>query len=285
MHALRQPLRSLARQPGFTATVVLTCALGIGTATAVYSLVYAILLRPFPYRDPDGLVRVQTRYTKQGDTLQGCSLLDIDDYRGRATSLEDIGAYTAFENRITGDGPSQVAVISQLNPSALSILGVQPVLGRLFTPDDDRPGGDVHKALISHSLWEARFGSDRSVVGQALHTDRATYTIVGVMPPDSRTPAVGVLDADGSWYATQLGDRAVKRRSQRFYATVARLKPGVSPMQAEADLNAVAEGLEREYPTNNDGVRIKLTPLREFETGSLRPYLRTTRGRGGAPFS
>jgi hypothetical protein len=140
-----KPLRSLMREPAFSAVVMLTAALGIGTATAVYSLIYAVLLRPFPYKDPDRLVRVQTRHVTRGGALGGCSLADVEDYRRRATTIEDLGVYFSFENQIVGDGPGQVALMAQVNPTTLAILGVQPVAGRLFTPDEDRPGGDVQK--------------------------------------------------------------------------------------------------------------------------------------------
>jgi predicted permease len=276
MRAIRQSVRSLLHQPGFSFVIVLTSALGIGTATAVYSLVYAILLRPFPYKRPDGLVRVQSRFVKQGGGLQGCSLIDIEDYRRLTTTIEDIGAYTTFETRVSsadGNG-SQVAVIAQLNPAAMNILGVAPISGRLFAPDEDRPGGDVHKALISHALWESRFGSDPAIVGRSFPTDRVTYTIVGVMPPGFAFPQrTAFWTPMESWYAIAGNERA-KRRDSRFYATIARIKPGVTVAQAESDLNRVAEALEREYPKENEGIRVKLTPLREFETGELRPYLR-----------
>ncbi len=259
--------------------MILTSALGVGTATAVYSLVYAILLRPFPYHDPGQLVRVQTRHAKQGNALQGCSLLDIDDYRRRMTQLEDIGAYVAFETQLLGTGAGQVTTITQANPAAINILGVAPVVGRLFTAAEDLPGGDVHKALISHALWQSQYGSDPNVVGQPVRTDRMTYTIVGVMPPGFAFPQrTAIWTPMESYYATLTADRTPKRRDSRFYATVARLKPGVSLARAEADLNAVAEALEREYPKDNEGVRVKLTPLRELEVGELRPYLQLLMG-------
>jgi putative ABC transport system permease protein len=272
VRTIRSSVRALRRQPGFATLVVLTSALGIGTATAVYSLIYAILLRPYPYANPDRLVRVQSRHIRQGDVLQGCSLLDIEDLRRRATTIEDVGAYTAFANRIIDDGGGEVAVIGQLHPAALSILGVRPWLGRLFAPDDDRPGGDVHKAILSYDLWQARFHSDPAVVGRPLRTDRVTYTIVGVMPPRFAFPTqTAFWTPMESWYA--LATDRPKRRDARFYATIARLKPGVTLAQAQSDLNRVAEALEREYPQDNEGVRIKLTPLRDFETGDVRPYL------------
>jgi hypothetical protein len=183
LSAPRQSVRALGREPGFTALALLTVALGLGTATAVYSLVHAVLLRPYPYRDPQGLVRLESRHTKRGGVLQGSSLLDVEDYRRRATTLEDIGAYFAVETQILGDGPSEIATITQFNPAALNILGVQRAPGPLLQPEADIAGGNVHSALISCSLWQNRFAADPNVLRRPLRTDRVSYTIVGIMPP------------------------------------------------------------------------------------------------------
>jgi putative ABC transport system permease protein len=275
---VRQSVRSLVRAPAFSLAVVVTTALGIGVATAVYSLVYAILLRPYPYTDPERVVRVQTRQLKQGGALHGCSLLDIEDYRRRATMIEDIGAFYAFDTQILSDGRPDVVTITQAHPAAINILGVKPIVGRLLTPEEDRPGADVHKAIISEDLWRTRFASDPNVVGQPLRTQLMTFTIVGVMPAGFGFPQrTAFWTPMESFYATLPPERKVKPRNARFYATIARLKPGVTLEQAEADLNTVAAALEREYK-ENDGIRVKLTPLREFEVGSLRPYLQLLMG-------
>jgi putative ABC transport system permease protein len=274
IRSLGRTCRPLIRNPGFSLVVAATAALGIGTATAVFSLVYGILLRPYPYREPDRLVRVQSRYVEQGGHLRGLSLLDIEDYRRRAVTIEDIGAYTAFETQIVGDGPGHVVTIAQANPAALIMLGVEPALGRLLQPEEDRPGGDVHKALISYGLWQTHFGRDPDILGKIVRTDRRGYTIVGVMPQGFAFPTKSsIWTPMESFYASLADDRAIKRRDSRWYSTVARLKPGVSAEQGEAELNRVAEALEREYPVENRGIRVKLTPLRESETGELRPYL------------
>jgi putative ABC transport system permease protein len=274
LRAITRTLRPLLAHPGFSIVVILTTALGIGTATAVFSLVYAILLRPYPYHEPERLVRVQSRNTAMSDALRGMSLPDIEDYRRRSQTIEDIGAYTAFEVQIVDDGPGQVATIVQANPAALNILQVSPHLGRLLLPSEDVTGGDVHKALISYALWQERFGSDPHIAGKTIRTDRRAYTIVGVMPRAFAFPTrTSLWTPMESWYASQTDDRAIKRRHARFYSTIARLKRGVSLGQAEEELNRVAEALEREYPVDNPGIRVKLTGLREFETGELRPYL------------
>ncbi|MPZ18750.1 MAG: FtsX-like permease family protein [Luteitalea sp.] len=273
---LRDAIRSLAGRPSFTVMLLLTLALGIGATTTIFSFVYAMLLRPYPYREPDRLVQMQTVNLKEGDTKRGCSLRDIEDYRDRSTRLADLGAYTVFDTRLLTDGPPVVISMAQTNPQALSLLGVAPVLGRLLLPREDRPGGDVYKVVIAHDVWRSQFAGDPDIVGKPLRTDRQTYTIVGVMPPGfafpERTDAWTPME---SWYANlppenpQLG----KRRDSRWYATVARLKPGVSLAEAKADLNSVAAALGREFADTNAGVGVELTPLREFEMGAVRPYL------------
>jgi putative ABC transport system permease protein len=281
---LRDAFRSLALNPSFSLVLLVTLGLGIGATTTIYSFVYALLLRPYEYADPNRLVRVQSVYTKEGGVRRGASLRDIEDYRRRATHLADIGAYTSFETRLLTDSSPDVISTSQLNSQALSLLGVKPILGRLLLPEEDVPGGDVFKALISHNLWLARFGGDPRIVGKPLRTDRQTYTVVGVMPPGFGFPdRTAVWTPMEAFYARlpPKDDRREKWRGGRWYMTIARLQPGVTLAQAEADLNSVAAALEREFPKENDGVRVKLTDFREFETGPLRPYLLVSLGGVG----
>jgi putative ABC transport system permease protein len=161
---LRFAIRILKRRPAFAVIVVLTLALGSGATTAIFSLIYGILLRPFPYREPDRLVRIQTVFARPGGSVRGSSLRDIEDWRRLNLTLEGLGAYYAFDSDIRGDGPAEAIRMSHLNPGALSILGVNPIIGRLFLPEEDRQGGDVHKALIGYDLWQRRFGEDPNVV-------------------------------------------------------------------------------------------------------------------------
>ena len=155
---IRYAIRSLRRRPGFTLVVILTLSLGVGANTAVFSLIYGVLLRPFPYREPDRLVKIESVYTKTTGVARGCSLLDIEDYRRINRSLVDLGAQATFDADVRGEGPSEPIRLTQLNAGAMNSLGVNPVIGRLFLPEEDRKGGDVHKALISHRLWRQRFG-------------------------------------------------------------------------------------------------------------------------------
>ena len=271
---LRESLRVFFRQPGFSAVVVLTLALGIGANTAIFSLIYGILLRPFPYREPDRLVRVQSVLAKSGGAVRPCSLADVDDIRKRNRTLVDLGAFSSsFDSDIRGDGPAEPIKLNQLQPQALSILGVTPVVGRLFLPEEDRPGGDVHKALIGYRLWQDRFSGDPNVVGRTIQTNQTTLTIVGVMPPGFGFPTQSDVWTPMESYYAASGFTAGKRRDSRIYSTIARLKPGVSIEQAQSDLQSIGAGLEQEYPKDNFGVRPRLVPLRDAEVGNIRPYL------------
>jgi putative ABC transport system permease protein len=273
---MRAAIRSLRHQPAFTLLLVLILALGIGATTTVWSFAYALLLRPYPYESPDALVRVQSVYTKEASARRGMSLPDLEDYRRLSKNIVGIGAYTVFDMRLLTDGPPVVVSAANVNPDALSLLGVRPAMGRLLLPTEDLPGGDVNKVVIAHDVWQSIFGGDRDVIGTPLRTDRETYTVVGVMPPGFGFPErVGIWMPMEAWYSNlpPTDDRRVKWRGARWYATVTRLAPETTIAQAESELNNIAAMLERQYPKDNDGVRIALTPLREFETGSVRPYL------------
>ena len=270
---IRQAVRQARRNPAFSAAAITTLALGIGATVAVYSLVHAVLLRPLPYGDPDRLVRIESRNVGQGGALQGVSVPDLDDFRQRARTLTGIGTYATVEDHLLGD-VTAVVWRTSLNPDVMNLLGVRAQLGRLLTPEDDQPGGDVYTVVISDSLWSSHFGGDPNVIGQVLRTDDASYTVVGVMPPGFAFP-----DQTSMWVPAQSQlallppERRVRRRTARFNSALARIAPGITLAQAEADLNSVAAVLETEYPKENAGVRVKLTALREFETGELRPYL------------
>jgi putative ABC transport system permease protein len=274
LRELRSSFRLFVREPGFALVVVLTLALGIGANTAIFSLIYGILLRPFPYVEPDRLVRIQSVDTARGRRVGPCSLMDVDDLRSRNRTLVDLGAHSgSFDSDLRGEGAAEPILLNQLQPQALSILGVAPVVGRLFRPEEDLPGGDVHKALISYRLWQDRYGGNPGIVGRTIQTNQATLTVVGVMPPGFGFPTrTDVWTPMESYYAVSKGT-FVKRRDARIYSVIARLKPGVTLEQAHADLEGVAAGLEREYPKENRGIRLRLISLREAEAGNLRPYL------------
>ena len=266
--------RALRRTPSFTVPAVVTIALGIGAATAVFSLVYAILLRPFPYPDADRLVRVFTVAQSEQGAERNASLLDIEDYNRRSNLLENIGGYTVFNSQIEGDGSAEAVVIAQLNQEAMHAVGVQPVLGRLFTKEEDRRGGPVNKALLSHGLWQGRFGGAPDALGKMIRLPMGDFEVVGVMPAGFGYPDRATLWLTmEAWYALGLESYREKQRDQRWYATVARLAPGASLAQAQDEMGRVARQLAAEFPATNRDVGVRLVPLRDAEVGEVRPYL------------
>jgi putative ABC transport system permease protein len=272
---IRESLRIFVRQPGFAAVVVLTLALGIGANTAIFSLIYGILLRPFPYSDPSRLVRIQSVYTKTTGQVRPNSLMDVEDWRKRTRTLVEVGAYSgSFDSDLRGEGPAEPIHLDQLNPQALLVLGVKPIMGRLFLPEEDKLGGDVHKAILGYRLWRDRFASDPNIVGKTIQTNQAVLTVVGVMPPGFGFPdRTDVWTPMESYYTVGGVASAYRKRDSRIYSVIARLKPGVTLAQAQADMDGVAVGLEQEYPKENRGVRPRLIPLRDVEVGDIRPYL------------
>jgi putative ABC transport system permease protein len=277
LHAdFKDALRGLKARPMLTAAMIVTLGLGIGATTTVWSFAYALLLRPYPYDTPDRLIRLQSLYTKEGGTTRGMSLRDLDDYRRQTTTISAIGAYRVFDMRLLTSGPPAVLSTAIVNADTLSLLGVSPVLGRLFRPEEDRAGGDVNKAVIAYEVWQSMFAGDAGVIGKPLRSDRNAYTIVGVMPRGFAFPdRVSVWLPLESWYAnlpTNDGRRE-KWRGTRRYDTIARMRGDATLAATRADLNSIASALERDYPRDNDGIRIIATPLREFEMRAIRPYL------------
>jgi putative ABC transport system permease protein len=271
---LRYGLRALRKRPGFTSIVTLTLALGIGANTAIFSLIYGILLRPFPYADPDRLVKIESVYAKTTGSVQGASQLDLDDWQRHTNSFEKIGLHITYPAILnTGGGPSQSVRLTFVTAQMLDALGAGPIIGRGFKPDEDIIGGDVLKAMLSHGLWQTTFGGDRNVLGRVIRLRGATYTIIGVMPPGFRFP-----ERSDIWVPVQAryaGYKAEfwKSRDFRPHTAVARLKSGVTLAQAQSEMNTLAGRLEREFPATNQGMQLRLTPLRDAEVGNVRPYL------------
>lgn len=266
--------RALVRAPSFAVPAALTMALGIGAATAVFSLVYAILLRPFPYPEADRLVRVFTVAESEEGAERNCSLLDIEEYNRRSRLVQNFGGYTVFDSQIEGDGQAEAIVVAQLNQEAMRAVGVQPLTGRLFTAEEDRKGGPVNKALLSYGLWQSRYGGGRDIVGRLIRTPVGEFEVVGVMPAGYGYPDRADLWLTmESWYALGIDTYRNKQRDQRWYATVARLAPGISLAQAQDEMTGIAHQLAAEFPQTNSDVGVRLVPLRDAEVGEVRPYL------------
>jgi len=255
---LRYGWRSMRRSPGFAAVAVIALALGIGANTAIFSVVNAVLLRPLPYQDPARLVTL----LHYGDNPVAAA--NYLDWRDQARSFEAMAAADYWSANLAGTDPPEHLWGLRLTGNLLPMLGIQPMLGRVFAPGEDQKGAE-HEVVLSYKLWQRRFGGDRNVLGTAIHLDGEAYTIIGIMPPEFQFAPFWATRAE-LYVPDVLSDRAQKRdgNSLRVFA---RLKPNVSLQQARTEIAAITGRLEKMYPGTNRNV--KVTPLMENVVGSI----------------
>jgi putative ABC transport system permease protein len=260
---LRYGLRTLAKNPGFTAAAVLTLGLGIGANTAIFSVVDGVLLSPLAGRDPDRLAMLWE--STQNAPQVPVSYPDYLDWRQRAQSFEDIAVYSGFDQfTMTGEGDPERIHGGLASGNLFTVFGVEPGSGRLLAPRDDHLDADP-VAVISEGFWHRRFAADPRVVGRSIRLDGNAYTIVGVLPPSFRLAGAEVWLPLGRFTHTP---RFV--RANHGLIGIGRLKPGVTVDQMLADLGAVARQLQREYPADNAGIGAAGAPLKEMMVGSIR---------------
>jgi putative ABC transport system permease protein len=265
-HDLRYAVRSLIRNPSFTLVAVLALAIGIGSNTAIFSVVSALVLRPLPYANAERLVWVWGNNNKLGVYQGYLSNADIYDFQQHSSSIESIAAWTTLPVNLVEETSSERLEGILVSPNFFNCLGVSLKLGRDFQPQEAEAGQN-QVVIISDNLWRRRFGSDPNVVGQRLKLDRSdieTLTIVGVAPPEVQFPTrtdVWMPDIEIS---------ASDGRGGHDLRAVARLKQSATMKQAESELNLLAENLEREFPATNEGWRVSLTSVRDLVLGT--PY-------------
>jgi putative ABC transport system permease protein len=256
LHDLRYGKRLLAKNPGVSVIAIVTLALGIGANTAIFSVVNAFLLRPMPYGDPGHLVMVDSQ--QHGQTI-GVSFPDYEDWRRQNNVFDDLAFFNLRWNaNLEFGNETETLKLTFATANLFSILQVTPSLGASPT------AGDTDTVLLSHGLWQRRFASDPGIVGRQLRIDGRSMTVMGVMPPGFRFP----FQSDLWW----LNDRYFNRhtRNMRIDQTIARLKPGVTVEQANAEIQQIAARLAQTYPDTNTDVSATVIPLREFWFGKLR---------------
>jgi putative ABC transport system permease protein len=261
---LRYSSRMLLKHPGFTLIAVLTLGMGIGANTAIFSIVNAVLLRPFPYKAPEQLVTV-------GEGVAGGSVSypNFVDWREQSTAFESVSAVRENENyNLSGTGEPERLQGRLVSAGFLNLLGAQPVLGRDLLPEDDRPGA-TPAVIISYGLWSRRFGNDPGIVGKQITLNNQSYTIIGVTSQDFQYG----LEADVSFPIGLSAERFRKRGADPGINVLARLKPNVSQQQAETESNVIYARLEKQYPDSNTGRRVYLMSLHENFVGSVRQPL------------
>jgi len=232
--------RMLRRNPGFTATVVLTLGLGIGTTTAIFTVVNAVLLRPLPYPEPDRLVYIAMSFGDPGDHAFSYTQ-DYAAWKSHSRTLSQIAGYTSFQANFTGGGEAERISGGYATMSLFPLLGVQAMMGRTFLPEEDRPGGPP-VAILSHAFWKRRFGGDPAVIGKALTLDANTYTVVGVLPATFLIPDRHESDYD-LWVPFAISETG--KAKAIMLQVIGRLKPGIGIGAVRSDLEPLMQQFRR----------------------------------------
>jgi putative ABC transport system permease protein len=263
---VRYGLRLIRRTPAFTICATLTIALGMAATTTMFSVVYGVVLRPLPYRDPGRLVNIWTAAPRRGFPRAYVGMANFYDWRSRSESFEDMAALRPVANfNLTGEGEPVRLNGSRVSSNLFSVLGVTPLLGRVFTAEEDQIGHET-VALLSHGLWVSRFGSDPTVVGRTILLNGIRHAVVGVMQPEFAFPS---RDFEIYVPLTFDPDDLISRLNYSFMA-VGRLKSGVSIEHAQAEISLISDQLEREHPRENEGIGAVLVPLHEDTVGNVR---------------
>ncbi|MEK6299733.1 MAG: ABC transporter permease [Acidobacteriota bacterium] len=273
---LRFGLRMLLKQPGFTVIAVLAMALGIGANTAIFSVVNAVLLRPLPYPEANRMVLLWGNFLKINITQLRAKSAEYVDYRDQTQSFDQVAAFHSVDVNLTGSGQPERIAGARVSPNLFALLEAQPAQGRVIAADENQPGRD-NVAVISRGFWQLRLGGAAKVIGQQLKLNDLNYTIIGVMPAEFQFPhaSFGFAEPAEVWLPLALDPTQVAERSGLYEINVlARLKPQVHLLEAQAELSALAQKFEREYrgyrgPNNADGGwRITVVPLQEQITGA-----------------
>jgi predicted permease len=271
---LRYALRGLRKHRGFTAVAVITLALGIGANTAIFTVINTVLLRPLPYERPDQLIVLTEMIS---DRPIGVSYPNFVDWRNQSTALENVAAVRTRESfNLTGAGESERLQGRLVSANFLTTLGVKPIRGRDFLAEEDQPGANP-VAIISHALWQRRFGAEETITGKQLTLNGQQFTVIGVTPPDFQYGS----EADVNVPIGLSAERFKLRGKDPGINAFARLKPGTSIEAANAELNTIAARLEQQYPDTNTGRRVRVESLRETVVGQIRPTLLTLLGAVG----
>jgi putative ABC transport system permease protein len=265
MNDLRYAFRRLIKSPSFSATAIVALALGIGATTAMFAVIYAFLLRPLPYAEPEKLVMLQSRSTRSGADL-GVNYLDFVDWLKQSSSFSDLAF---FNLRWNGNLESPGGMIETLKTTfttanLFSLLGVQPMIGRDLTRADDEPKAPK-VMLISERLWKKTFGGDPGLIGRDIRLDGTPRTVVGVMPASFRFPSQTDI-----WVPMASVFGLNDNRSWRADQAISRLKSGATTESAQAEMSLIAERLAQQYPDTNKEIGAAVVPLRDHAAGTVR---------------
>ena len=260
---LRAALRQLRTAPAFVIAVLLTLAVGIGANTATFSFVHGLLLKKYPYAEPERLVVVLGVNPRRGFAEGSISMPDFADFRDQARSLEGLAAIWPEPLNLVGSGEPMRVKVAQVSADLFSLLGIRPALGRDFEEGADQ-AGEPAVLLLSHRLWRRAFGADEQVLGRTLQLEGEPATVIGVLPPEGQFPGTDAAEL----FVPLRRDPARMPRRGRPLTALGRLTRGVTLEAAQTELSALAKQLEETYPESNSGWGVRLVPLREFRTSA-----------------
>lgn len=261
---IRYGLRGLRKAPGFTAVAAITLALGIGATTAIFSVVNTVLLRPLPYKDSDRIVYIHTISPMFPEFQLGESKPDFDDMQSGTHSFEAMAISQDKSANLTAPGEPEEVQSVAVSSGYLPLLGVSPVMGRTFQPEDEeRKNGDV--VLLSQRIWRERFGSDPNVVGKTITLEEKVYTVIGVMSGHFES-----ANQKDIWLPFLKSSAEASKRSNWFFSVLAKVKAGQSPQAVQTELDGVAARLAAQYPEDSKGIKFQLTPLQESVVGNAK---------------
>lgn len=265
---IRYSLRLLWRSPAFTAVAVLTLALGIGANTAVFSVVDAVIVKPLPYREPDRLMAVWEGRTNRAvavDITHGpqsaVAPANLVDYIRETRSFQSLAGYASTSMSLTHSGPPQQLLGEAVTSNYFATLGVQPALGRVFREDEDRPGRD-RVVMLTDALWRGQYGADPAILRRTIDLNNEPYAVIGVMPPAFQPLTQFALSTPVTFFVpAAYPDDLLANHGDHEISVVGRLKPGATPRQAQADLDATVAGLATRYPDSAASLRTLVQPL------------------------
>ena len=265
MQDIRYALRTLRRSPGFTIVAVLALALGIGANSAIFSLVDAVLLRGVPYQAAGRLVVLIGNVQRTVVERRGNSFPDHADWRAQASSFDDMAAYSTLTLTLNAGGDPQPITAEAVSVPYFSLLSVTPAAGRVFRAEEDQVANRDAVVVLSDGLWRHQFGADPAIVGKDIQLGATRYAVVGVMPAGF----TGVTDSADVWIPFAMSGTPLTNRSSRGFFTLARLKTGVSIVQAQTEMTAIARRLETAYSATNDKRGVEVTTLSQLVYGNL----------------
>lgn len=250
---IRYAARTLLKERSFTVVALVILALGIGANSAIFSVVYGVLLKPLPYKDADRLVAGNIAYPEQ------------QDLRDSVPAFDNLAVWATNQYTLTSDGDADQVLGAVVTPPFLSMLG-EPFLGRTFQAADD----SELVVVLSHDLWQKQFGGNPSVIGRAVNLSRRNYTIIGVMPAEFQFPSQDIkLWVPIAGAMTTVPEQA-QNRSLRIFRALGHMKPGVSPAEVQAQVEGLSARLKRDFPSSNADINLRFTPIYDRLVGDVR---------------